>query len=68
MKLIYKISLSLSIPLVVTLALWSWLSYRTMEKKIHADTDLILRDYSAGLIARRHLFFMVIFVFFAEDI
>ncbi len=53
MKLIYKISLSLSVPLVVTLALWSWLSYRTMEKKIHADTDLILRDYSAGLIARR---------------
>ncbi len=52
MKLVYKISLGLSIALIVTLALWGWLSYRTMESKIHADTDMILRDYSEKIISR----------------
>ncbi len=53
MKLVYKITLTFMIPLVVTLGLWGWLSYRTMERKIHADTDLILRDYSDNIIARK---------------
>ncbi len=53
MKLVYKITVGLSVALVVTLSLWGWLSYRTMERTIHADTDLILRDYSAGIIARK---------------
>ncbi len=53
MKLVYKLSLSLTVPLVITLALWGWLSYRTMEKEIHADTDMILRDYSDGIITRK---------------
>ncbi len=53
MKIVYKISLSLAVPLVVTLVLWSWLSYRTMERKIHDDTDWILRDYSEGIISRK---------------
>ncbi len=52
MKLVYKITAGLSAALVITLALWGWLSYRTMERKIHADADLILRDYSDGIIAR----------------
>ena len=52
MRLIYKIMLSLAIPLVVTLGLWGWLSYVTMEKKIHADADLILKDYSDDIIMR----------------
>ncbi len=53
MKLVYKITLGLSVALVITLGLWGWLSYRTMERKIHADADLILRDYSEGIIARK---------------
>lgn len=53
MKLIYKITLTLIIPMVVTLGLWGWLSYRTMERKIHADTDMILKDYSDAIIARK---------------
>ncbi len=53
MKLVYKLSISLTIPLIITLALWGWLSYRTMAKNIHADTDLILRDYSDDIIARK---------------
>ncbi len=53
MKLVYKITMTFMIPLVVTLGLWGWLSYRTMERKIHADTDLILRDYSDNIIARK---------------
>lgn len=53
MKLVYKIMLSLSIPLVITLALWGWLSYRTMSERIHKDTDMILKDYSDDIVARR---------------
>ncbi len=53
MKLVYKITVGLSVALVVTLSLWGWLSYRTMERTINADTDLILRDYSDGIIARK---------------
>ncbi len=53
MKLVYKITLGLSIALVITLALWGWLSFRTMERKIHAETDMILRDYSDQLVSRR---------------
>lgn len=52
MRLIYKIMLSLAFPLIVTLGLWGWLSYVTMEKKIHADADLILKDYSDDIIMR----------------
>ena len=52
MKLVYKIILTLMIPLVLTLGMWGWLSYRTMSGKVHADTDLILRDYSADIIMR----------------
>ncbi len=52
MKLVYKIILTLMIPLIVTLGLWGWLSYRTMSDKIHADTDLILKDYSDHIILR----------------
>lgn len=52
MKLVYKITLTLMIPLVLTLGLWGWLSYRTMSRKIHADTDLILKDYSDDIIMR----------------
>ncbi len=52
MKLVYKITLTFIIPLVVTLGLWGWLSYRTMERKIHADTDMILTDYSDNIISR----------------
>ncbi len=52
MKLVYKISIGLSVALVVTLALWGWLSYRTMAREIHKDTDMILRDYSEQLVSR----------------
>jgi signal transduction histidine kinase len=52
MKLVYKIIITLMIPLTVTLGLWGWLSYRTMSEKIHADTDLILKDYSDHIILR----------------
>ncbi len=52
MKLVYKITLGLSVALVVTLALWSWLSYRTMERSIHAETDETLREYSDEIISR----------------
>lgn len=52
MKLVYKITLTLILPLVLTLGLWGWFSYRTMSRKIHADTDLILRDYSNDIIMR----------------
>lgn len=38
---------------MITLFAWGWLSYLTMEKKIHADTDLILRDYSNDIIKRK---------------
>ena len=46
MKLVYRIILSMILPLVLTLGLWGWLSYRTMSVRIHEDTDMILRDYS----------------------
>ena len=52
MKLVYKITLTLILPLVLTLGLWGWFSYRTMSRKIHADTDLILKDYSNNIIMR----------------
>lgn len=52
MKLVYKITLSLAFPLVVTLGLWGWLSYRTMSDRIHKDTDMILKDYSDDIISR----------------
>ena len=45
--------LSLSIPLLFTLALWGWLSYRTMSSTIHKDTDMILKNYSDDIVARR---------------
>ena len=53
MKLVYKIMLSLMLPLVITLGLWGWLSYSTMTRKIHADTDLILKDYTENIILRK---------------
>lgn len=52
MRLVYKIIITLLLPLTLTLGVWGWLSYRTMEKKILADTDLILKDYSDGIITR----------------
>lgn len=52
MRFVYKITISLILPLVLTLGLWGWLSYRTMERKIHADTDMILKDYSDNIIMR----------------
>lgn len=52
MKLFYRITLSLAIPLVLTLGLWGWLSYRTMSEQIHEDTDMILKEYSDNIIAR----------------
>ncbi|MBQ5639981.1 MAG: HAMP domain-containing histidine kinase [Bacteroidales bacterium] len=52
MKLAYKIILTFLTPLVLALGLWGWLSYRTMSEKIHADTDLILKDYSDDIIMR----------------
>jgi len=52
MKLVYRITLSMILPLVLTLGLWGWLSYRTMSVRIHEDTDMILRDYSDDIIAR----------------
>ncbi len=53
MKLVYKILLSFIVPLVITLGLWGWLSYSTMTRKIHADTDLILKDYTENIILRK---------------
>ncbi len=53
MRLVYKIMLSFLIPLVITLGLWGWLSYSTMTRKIHADTDLILKDYAEDIIMRK---------------
>ena len=52
MKLLYKITLTLLVPLSLTIGIWGWLSYRTMSKKIHADTDLILKSYSSDIITR----------------
>lgn len=53
MKLVYKMMLGLAIPLIMTLALWGWLSYRTMSSRIHKDTDMILKDYSDDIVARK---------------
>ncbi len=53
MRLVYKIMISLLLPLVVTLGLWGWLSYSTMTRKIHADTDLILKEYAEDIIMRK---------------
>lgn len=50
MKLVYKIVLTLTIPMILTVGLWGWFSYKTMEKKIHADTDLILKEYSDNIL------------------
>lgn len=52
MKLIHKIALTLVVPLVFTLGVWGWLSYRTMAARIHADTDMILKEYSDNIISR----------------
>jgi signal transduction histidine kinase len=52
MKLLYEITLTLLVPLSLTIGIWGWLSYRTMSKKIHADTDLILKSYSSDIIMR----------------
>ncbi|MBR5298659.1 MAG: HAMP domain-containing histidine kinase [Bacteroidales bacterium] len=52
MKLVHKIALTLVVPLVVTLGVWGWLSYRTMASRIHADTDMILKEYSDNIISR----------------
>lgn len=52
MKLIHKIALTLVVPLVLTLGVWGWLSYRTMAARIHADTDMILKEYSDNIISR----------------
>ena len=52
MKLLYKITLTLLVPLSLTIGIWGWLSYRTMSKKIYADTDLILKSYSSDIIMR----------------
>ncbi len=53
MRLVYKVTLTLIVPLVVTLVLWGWLSYRTMENKINADTDMLLKEYSDDIISRK---------------
>ena len=53
MRLVYKITLTFIAPLVITLGLWGWLSYRTMSSRIHKDTDMILKDYSDNIIARK---------------
>lgn len=52
MKLVYKITLSLLLPLTITIGIWGLLSFRTMSSKIHADTDLILKSYSSDIIMR----------------
>lgn len=52
MKLVYKIILTFMIPLILTLGVWGWFSYRTMADKINNDTDLILKDYSDEIISR----------------
>lgn len=53
MKLIYKVLLTFIVPLVVTLGLWGWFSYRTMSDKISSDYDKILTDYAEGIVARK---------------
>ena len=52
MRLVYKIILTFMIPLILTLGVWGWFSYRTMADKINKDTDLILKDYSDDIISR----------------
>lgn len=53
MKLVYKVLLTFIAPLVVTLALWGWLSYEAMSRRIYSDTDLILTDYAEGIISSK---------------
>lgn len=52
MRLVSKITLSFILPLVLVLGLWGFLSFKTMERKVHADTDLILADYSDGIVMK----------------
>ena len=52
MKLVYRFILTSLMPLVITLGLWGWFSYRTMSRKIHADTDMMLKNYSDNIIMR----------------
>ena len=52
MKLVYRFILTSLMPLVITLGLWGWFSYRTMSRKIHADTDMMLKSYSDNIIMR----------------
>lgn len=52
MKLIYKITLGLIIPVFVTLLFWSLLSYHTMVRKINSEMDVVLKDYSDDIIQR----------------
>ena len=52
MRLVYKIILTFMIPLILTLGVWGWFSYRTMADKINKDTDMILKDYSDDIISR----------------
>lgn len=52
MRLVSRITVSFILPLVLVLGLWGFLSYKTMERKVHADTDLILTDYSDGIVMR----------------
>ena len=40
------------IPLILTLGVWGWFSYRTMADKINKDMDMILKDYSDDIISR----------------
>lgn len=35
MKLVHRIILSVLVPMILTLGLWGWLSFRTLERKIH---------------------------------
>lgn len=36
MRLVHRIILSVLVPMILTLGLWGWLSFRTMERKIHS--------------------------------
>ena len=45
--------IGLAVPVMLTLALWGWLSYRTMSSRIHKDTDMILKNYSDDIVARK---------------
>lgn len=53
MKLVHRVLLTFIVPLVITLGLWGWLSYRTMVDKIYSDMDMILSDYAEGIISTK---------------